>query len=104
MKGMSLARWPQGVTPPRTYEYTVDSMWRGREHLEAIGPDGMVENGMVIAGNPDRCHQMCERYANVGVDQLILHMQTWDTPHDKIMRSIAAFGKHIIPSLGGARS
>ncbi|MFI5043083.1 MAG: LLM class flavin-dependent oxidoreductase, partial [Acidimicrobiales bacterium] len=82
MKGMALARWPKGVTPPRTYEHTVDSMWRGREHLEAIGPDGMIENGMVIAGNPDRCYGVCERYANVGVDQLILHMQTWDTPHD----------------------
>ena len=103
MKGMSLARWPRGVNPPRSYEYTVDSMWRGREHLETIGPDGMIDKGMVIAGGPDRCYQACERYAKVGVDQLILHMQTWDTPHDTIMRSIAAFGKHIIPSLGGAR-
>ena len=72
--------------------------------LPLVNADGMIENGMVIAGNPDRCHQVCERYANVGVDQLILHMQTWDTPHDQIMRSIAAFGKYIIPSLGGARS
>ena len=103
MKGMSLARWPEGVTPPPTYEYTVESMWRGREHLESIGPDGMIGNGMVIAGGPDHCHEVCERYARVGVDQLILHMQTWDTPHDTIMRSIAAFGKHIIPSLGGGR-
>jgi hypothetical protein len=29
-------------------------------------------------------------------------MQTWDTPHDKIMASIAAFGEHIIPGLGGS--
>jgi hypothetical protein len=26
-------------------------------------------------------------------------MQTWDTPHEKIMGSIAAFGEHIIPGL-----
>ncbi len=102
LHGMALARWPQGVTPPRSYEYTVDSMWRGRERLEAIGPEGMIDNGMVIAGDPDHCYAICERYARVGVDQLILHMQTWDTPHDKIMSSIAAFGKHIIPNLGGA--
>ena len=99
MKGMSLARWPRGVTPPRTYEYTVDSMWRGRERLEAMGPEGMIETGMAIAGGPDRCYEMCQRYAEVGVDQLILHMQTWDTPHEKIMGSIAAFGEHIIPGL-----
>ena len=102
MKGMSLARWPRGVTPPRSYEYTVDSMWRGRERLEAMGPQGMIEKGMVIAGGPERCYELCERYADVGVDQLILHMQTWDTPHDKIMASIAAFGEHIIPGLGGS--
>jgi alkanesulfonate monooxygenase SsuD/methylene tetrahydromethanopterin reductase-like flavin-dependent oxidoreductase (luciferase family) len=102
MKGMSLARWPRGVTPPPTYEYTVDSMWRGRERLEAMGPEGMIESGMVIAGGPDRCYELCERYAEVGVDQLILHMQTWDTPHEKIMGSIAAFGEHIIPGLGGS--
>ena len=78
-------------------------MWRGRERLESIGPDGMIDHGMVIAGGPDRCYQACERYIKVGVDQLILHMQTWDTPHDKIMSSIAAFGKYIIPSLGGLR-
>ncbi len=98
MKGMSLARWPQQATPP-SYEYTLDSMWRGRDRLEQIGPEGMIANGMVIAGDPDHCYEVCERYERVGVDQLILHMQTWDTPHDKIMRSIAAFGKHIIPAL-----
>ena len=99
MKGMSLARWPRNKTPPRGYEYTVDSMWRGRERLEQIGPEGMIDSGMVIAGGPDHCYEVCERYGRVGVDQLILHMQTWDTPHEKIMGSIAAFGKHIIPAL-----
>ena len=104
MKGLTLARWPRGQTPPSSYEYTVQSAWDGEEHLRQLGPDGMVDNGMIMAGDPDSCIKLCERFANVGVDQLILHMQTWDVPHEKIMESIRTFGKHVIPEYSSRKA
>ena len=98
MKGMTLSRWPQGVTPPRTYEYTVQSAWEGYDYLRSLGPDGMVDQGMVIAGDPEHCAATVQRFADVGVDQLILHMQTWDIPHERIMESIRTFGTRVIPA------
>ena len=44
-------------------------MWRGRERLEAIGPEGMIDSGMVIAGNPDHCYEVCERYVKLYISQ-----------------------------------
>jgi alkanesulfonate monooxygenase SsuD/methylene tetrahydromethanopterin reductase-like flavin-dependent oxidoreductase (luciferase family) len=97
IKAMQLSRWPRDVTPPKTYEYTIPGMWDGEEKLRAMGPEGMVDNGFVMAGNPDTCHQVCERFRSVGVDQLILHMQPWGIAHEQIMESINTFGKHVLP-------
>ncbi len=100
LKGMSYSRWPKDQTPPRNYEYTVQSAWEGEQYLRHLGPEGMIDNGFTMAGNPDQCDTLCRRFADVGVDQLILHMQTWDIPHDKIMESIRTFGKYVIPEYG----
>ena len=97
LMGMRQSRWPKGEQPPRSYEYTVEQMWQGEELFRQIGPDGMIEQGMIMAGNPDRCNEIVKRYADVGVDQLIIHMQASDTPHERIMESIRLFGTHVIP-------
>jgi alkanesulfonate monooxygenase SsuD/methylene tetrahydromethanopterin reductase-like flavin-dependent oxidoreductase (luciferase family) len=97
LQGMRQSRWPRGEQPPRSYEYTVDMAWHGEEAFLQIGPDGMVDQGMIMAGNPDRCNELVKRYSDVGVDQLIIHMQASDVPHERIMESIRLFGTHVIP-------
>ncbi len=101
MKGMRTSRWPRGQAP-RGYEYTEEVMYGGEEALGALGPQGMVEQNMIMAGNPDDCLKTAQAYADIGVDQLIIHMQTWDMPHARIMESIRLMGTHVIPEFDRA--
>jgi hypothetical protein len=43
-------------------------------------------------------------YEDIGVDQVILIMQTETIPHDKVMGSIEKFGKEVIPAFHEARA
>ncbi len=95
-RAQQYARWPLGVAPPKSYEYTLEMMWEGEKNLRALGPEGMVEQGVVMAGTPERCMDTVQRYADVGFDQLIVQMDTWDTPHSAVMESIELFGSEII--------
>jgi alkanesulfonate monooxygenase SsuD/methylene tetrahydromethanopterin reductase-like flavin-dependent oxidoreductase (luciferase family) len=96
MKALSLARWPRGEAPAG-YEYTEQTAWLGEEYLRSIGPEGMITQNMIMAGNPDTCARTVREFEKVGVDQLIIHMQTWNMPHEKVMESIRMFGTHVIP-------
>jgi hypothetical protein len=40
-------------------------------------------------------------YEAIGVDQVMLIMQTETIPHDKVMGSIEKFGKEVIPAFQG---
>ena len=82
--------------PPPTLEYTAQFR-TGLERMRRAGPDVMIDRGMLMAGNPDSCNNLVREYADLGVDQLIIHMQNWDLPHERIMESIRTFGTHIIP-------
>jgi alkanesulfonate monooxygenase SsuD/methylene tetrahydromethanopterin reductase-like flavin-dependent oxidoreductase (luciferase family) len=82
--------------PPPTLEYTAQ-FHAGLERMRRAGPDVMIERKMLMAGNPDRCNALVREYADLGVDQLIIHMQNWDLPHERIMESIRTFGTHVIP-------
>ncbi len=55
-------------------------------------------------GDPDSCIQGIKKYEEIGVDQLIMLMQTESVPHDKVMRSIEMFGKHVIPAFQNAKA
>jgi hypothetical protein len=37
-------------------------------------------------------------YEEIGVDQVIMIMQTETIPHERVMRSIEMFGKYVFPS------
>jgi alkanesulfonate monooxygenase SsuD/methylene tetrahydromethanopterin reductase-like flavin-dependent oxidoreductase (luciferase family) len=48
-----------------------------------------------IVGDPDHCIEHVRRYADMGVDALVLRVDS--LPHDQLMRSIELFGKYVIP-------
>jgi hypothetical protein len=37
-------------------------------------------------------------YEDAGVDQVLLIMQTETIPHEKVLKSLELFGKHVIPA------
>ena len=59
--------------------------------------DQLIEDGIVIGGNPDTVCRQLERYAKVGFDQIMLMIQAGYTTHDQIMRAQELLGTHVIP-------
>lgn len=61
--------------------------------------DYLIKNETVICGDPDQCLEMCRRYEAVGVDLLLLLVQSYDIPHEKVLRSIELIGTEVLPRL-----
>jgi hypothetical protein len=59
---------------------------------------------VISAGNPASCIKTCQMYEAIGVDQVMLIMQTETIPHAKVMGSIEKFGKEVIPAFQGTRA
>lgn len=57
----------------------------------------LSDRGVIIAGNPESCIKTCQMYEDIGVDQVMLIMQTETIPHEQVMASIEKFGKEVIP-------
>jgi alkanesulfonate monooxygenase SsuD/methylene tetrahydromethanopterin reductase-like flavin-dependent oxidoreductase (luciferase family) len=50
-----------------------------------------------IIGDPASARETVQRFVNVGVDELILVMQTGTTPHEVTMESIRTFAEEVMP-------
>lgn len=50
-----------------------------------------------IVGDPVSARESVQRFADVGVDELILMMQLGTVPHDLVMESIRTFGERVLP-------
>lgn len=48
-----------------------------------------------LVGDPDHCIEHVQRYVEMGVDALVLRVDS--LPHDQLLRSIELFGKYVIP-------
>lgn len=68
-----------------------------RAAIAELDPDTLADRGVIIAGDPDSCLRAIKMYEDIGVDQVLMIMQTETIPHDKVMSSIEMFGNHVIP-------
>jgi alkanesulfonate monooxygenase SsuD/methylene tetrahydromethanopterin reductase-like flavin-dependent oxidoreductase (luciferase family) len=60
--------------------------------------DYLINHRTVICGSPDTCIKQLEHIQNItGLDHLMGMQQFWSIPHEKVMKSIELFGKHVIP-------
>ena len=55
--------------------------------------------GAACIGDPDSCLRTLQRLEDAGVDEALLFMQGFTTPHDAIMRSIELFAKQVKPRI-----
>lgn len=69
-----------------------------RAALGQLDADTLCDRGVIIAGDPDSCIKAAQMYEDIGVDQVIMIMQTETIPHEKVMRSIEMFGKYVLPT------
>ncbi|MFQ6029773.1 MAG: LLM class flavin-dependent oxidoreductase [Dehalococcoidia bacterium] len=68
-----------------------------RAAIAQLDADTLADRGVIIAGDPDSCAKAVQMYEDIGVDQVMMIMQTETIPHEKVMSSIEKFGKHVLP-------
>ena len=74
-----------------------------RAAVAQLDANTLADRGVIIAGDPESCIKTVKMYEDIGVDQVMLIMQTETIPHDKVMGSIELFGKEVIPAFRKAR-
>ena len=74
-----------------------------RAAVAELDANVLSDRGVIIAGNPESCIKTVKTYEDVGVDQVMLIMQTETIPHDKVMESIELYGKEVIPAFADAK-
>jgi alkanesulfonate monooxygenase SsuD/methylene tetrahydromethanopterin reductase-like flavin-dependent oxidoreductase (luciferase family) len=93
--------WPGGK-PPASYGHLASDEFAMLREAIKTNPEEienfMLNEGFVMAGNPDDCATVLDNFKASGVDQIIIHMQMGGMPHDRIMESIEVIGKELIPN------
>jgi len=59
--------------------------------------DKMIQDAGLCLGDPDRCCEVIQGYADAGVDQFLGIVQYGNLEHDEIMEGIRLFGENVIP-------
>lgn len=80
-------------------ELDVPRDFLSEEELEAamaFRSDPESESGMVI-GDPIHAREQVQRFADIGIDELILVMQMGTVPHELVMESIRTFAEEVMP-------
>ncbi len=75
-----------------------------RAAVAELDANTLSDRGVIIAGNPESCINTIKTYEDIGVDQVILIMQTETIEHDRVMESIDLFGKEVIPAFAGVKA
>ena len=65
--------------------------------FEAESLQRRLDDGMSLVGTPDKVLAGVQRYADLGVDQLICIVQVGRIGHDDICDSLRLFGKEVMP-------
>jgi alkanesulfonate monooxygenase SsuD/methylene tetrahydromethanopterin reductase-like flavin-dependent oxidoreductase (luciferase family) len=96
------APWIEGK-PPRSYEwfmkYWQETMYQAAQSVPVLE---IVKAGGACIGSPETCLRVLQYLSDAGVDEAMLFMQMYTTPHDKIMRSIELIAREIMPKLKAA--
>ncbi len=93
------APWIEGK-PPRSYEWFM-KFWQETMYkaAQSVPVSEIVKAGGACIGSPETCLRVLQYLADAGVDEALLFMQMYTTPHEKIMRSIQLIADEVIPRL-----
>ena len=80
----SAYRWTPGLALPVPPSPSLDA-------------NTLADRAVTIAGDPDSCIRAIQQYQEIGVDEVMMIIQTETIPHDKVMSSIELFGKEVFP-------
>ena len=75
-----------------------------RAAIAQLDANTLSDRGVIIAGNPESCIKNIKMYEDIGVDQVIMIIQTETIPHERVMESLELFGKQVIPAFRKAET
>ena len=84
--------WLEGSVPP-TYEFFTNWVAQNTAKLKDASLADLVRGS--CAGSPDTCFKMLQGLEDAGVDETMLFMQLYQTPHDAIMRSLRLIAEKV---------
>ncbi|MBI3330069.1 MAG: LLM class flavin-dependent oxidoreductase [Nitrospinae bacterium] len=85
-------RWYFGENQAALQSQRFDS--RG---LLTMSNDQLIEEGIIIGGNPDSVCRGIEQWMNLGLDMILLMLGAGNTTHDQVMRGLDLLGEKVIP-------
>lgn len=95
------ARWYYGDNDAELNSLRFGTGKGGRKSVSAVvasrSDDELINDGIVIGGDPDRCSQGVERWADTGLDLTLFQLQVGNATHDDVMRSLDLLGEKVIP-------
>ena len=99
--GCAAARWYYGDNDAEINRFRFGSAKEGAkqivEKIARRSNDELIEDAMAIGGNPDTVCRQVEKWAAIGLDQMIFMFQAGHTTHEQVLRSIELVGEQVIP-------
>jgi alkanesulfonate monooxygenase SsuD/methylene tetrahydromethanopterin reductase-like flavin-dependent oxidoreductase (luciferase family) len=92
------APWIDGK-PPHSYEWFMKRSVESYKMAHTVPISEIVKAGGACIGSPETCLNVLQYLSEAGVDEALLFMQLYTTPHDKIMRSIRLIAEKVMPKL-----
>jgi alkanesulfonate monooxygenase SsuD/methylene tetrahydromethanopterin reductase-like flavin-dependent oxidoreductase (luciferase family) len=92
------APWIDGKAPA-SYEWFMKYSAQNFERSQNLTTEDIVAAGGAAIGSPETCARVLQQLQDAGVDEVLLFMQSYTTPHEAIMRSIELFANKVRPLL-----
>ncbi|MFQ5880134.1 MAG: LLM class flavin-dependent oxidoreductase [Dehalococcoidia bacterium] len=90
--------WAKKTDAPASYQHYVGLAQLVEQRLrQRPSFREQWQSGTLCIGSPNHCRQVAQRYADTGIDQLILLVQAGRIPHEKVMQTIRLLGQEVIP-------
>lgn len=95
--------WMKGEAPP-SYAHVIETFKGILNQIETVTSEDIVAAGGAAIGSPETLVTIFQRLVDSGVDEVLLYMQGFHTPHDAIMRSIELIATEVMPKINDKAS
>ena len=91
--------WIERSLPP-TYEHFTNWLAQNTTSLKNVSLADLVQGS--CGGSPDTCFKMLQESKDAGINEPMLFMQLYETPHDAIMESLRQIAEKVRPRLNSS--
>lgn len=92
------APWVGGKAPT-SYKWFMDHWKESDALMQNTSMEDIVAAGGAAIGSPETCVKVLQKLADAGVDEVMLFLQSYTTPHKAVLRSIELFAKEVMPKV-----